>query len=136
MCPPRPSENESEPGLPPGADRFWGQMSQARAGRSSSEDAPEPDPVAEEEPATGQGHECLEWCPICRSHELLRGVTSPEVRQQLQTIQNEAMHVFRAFAAAYTERAAEDPFSRNRNGKDAKGPDGPDEPVVTDISID
>ncbi|MDQ2699948.1 MAG: hypothetical protein M3Y23_01330 [Actinomycetota bacterium] len=120
-------------------------MSQARAGRSgadgepASEPGPEPDSgqPGDAGPGTaqGHGHECLEWCPICRSHELLKGVTSPEIRQQLQSIQNEAMQVFRAFAAAYTERAAEDPLSRDRDAKAPRGGE-PDEPVVTDISID
>jgi len=112
-------------------------MSQARAGRTGAEQEPEPEPEAAATAGDGQPHECLEWCPICRSHELLRGVTSPEVKQQLLAIQNEAMNVFKAFAAAYSDRAAsEDPFSRGRHERPPNGPADPDEPVVTDISID
>ena len=143
MCPPRPSENDSEPALPPGAERFWGQMSQAKAGRSGAEEPrpePEPDPEAEAGSEPRHGHECLEWCPICRSSELLKGVTSPEVRHQLQSIQNEALQVVKAFAAAYSERTADDPLSRRRDaeggeaGRESKPPKPADAPI--DISIE
>jgi hypothetical protein len=117
-------------------------MSQAKGGRSRPKDEPE-DETGAEDPAgaaTGSGHECLEWCPVCRSAELLRGVNSPEVRQQLQSIQNEALNVFKAFMAAYTERAAEDPFSRRPDPGREGGRPRPetakpaDEPI--DISIE
>ncbi|HTU15029.1 MAG TPA: hypothetical protein VMF31_07520 [Solirubrobacterales bacterium] len=138
MCPPRPSENDAE-ALPPGAERFWGQFSQARAGRTGAEDKTGGDETAEATEA--QGHGCLEWCPICRSAELLKGATSPEVREQIHAIQSEAIQVFKAFAAAYSERTAEDPFSREhgetsgesrRREPDGSGP--PDAPI--DISIE
>ena len=148
MCPQRPSENESEPGLPPGADRFWGQMSQAKGGRSRTDEElpPEPEPEAAPggEPGPGEGHghghgnghECLEWCPICRSVELLRGASSPEVRQQLQAIQNEAMQVFKAFATAYAERSAEDPPPRRGAGAEPGEGRRPDPPAAAGEPID
>lgn len=146
----QPPEKDPTEDLPPGADRFWGQFSQARAGRSSG--------TAEKLGSADAGqhatdHECLEWCPICRSAELLRATASPEIRQQLQTIQNEAFQIFRAFAAAYAERTGHDPFdgpagsteSSSTNGRPARSPGegpagpgdpGPDEPEIKDISIE
>lgn len=127
-------------------------MSQAKGGRSGGQEEPPPEPdtgTGPEGDATreggpghghghgqGQGHECLDWCPICRSAELMKGINSPEVRQQLQSIQSEAMHVFRAFAAAYAERTGDDPFSR---GRDARGEDErrePEKPNPADTPID
>ena len=146
MYPQHKSENGSEPGLPPGADRFWGQFSEAKGGRTTSEEEPQEAPRqttdGESEPA-GSGHECLEWCPICRSAELLQAAASPEVRQQILSIQNEAVTILKAFAAAYAERTGEDPFSHgkaqsngNGNGNGHRPPPPPDEPKVTDISIE
>ncbi len=121
MCPPRPSDNDPET-LPPGAERFWGQFSEARAGRARNEEEPSPE---DGEKDAGHHQGCLEWCPICRSAELLRGATSPDVREQIHAIQNEAVQVFKAFAAAYAERTSDDPFSRDRNP-------GTDEPQRSD----
>lgn len=137
MCPPRPSENDSE-ALPPGAERFWGQFSEARAGRTRAEE--ESSPKDSGETSDGHGHGCLEWCPICRSAELLKGATSPEVREQISAIQSEAVQVFKAFAAAYNERTTEDPFSRHGTGdngdrrQEPEAPKPPDSPI--DISIE
>lgn len=145
MCPPRPSDNEAETGLPPGAERFWGQFSQARAGRAEIDEEPSgsQDPDGDQA-ANEPGHHCLEWCPICRSAELLQAATSPEVKQQIQAIQNEAIQVFKAFAALYAERTAnhspgsgtdsgQGSGNRSRPGKD--DPPDDDQPKVTDISI-
>lgn len=144
--PHRPEKSKTDD-LPPGADRFWGQFSQARAGRSEDE-GPDRGEAGREERGTGQ--ECLEWCPICRSAELLRATASPEMRRQLQTIQNEAFQIFRAFAVAYAERGSGDPFAGPGDGQgpapegkkpggrrsDDTGGDGPGEPRVSDISIE
>lgn len=135
MCPPRPSDNDSGSPLPPGADRFWGQMSKAGAGRSKAGE--EPAPEAAEEPGSETGHQCLEWCPICRSVELLGTATSPEVRQQVQAIQNEALQVMKAFVAAYTERSGQEPPAGHGSSQNGAAPDPePAEPRVRDISID
>jgi hypothetical protein len=138
MCPPHPSENESETNLPPGAERFWGQVSKTRAGRTG----PEQDETgpSSDEAGTEPVHECLEWCPICRSAELLREASPAEFRQQIGAIQNEAIQVMKAFAVAYAERNGDDSSAQPpdpagaKRGDSAKRPDG--EPVVTDISID
>ena len=148
MCPQHKSENGSDPGLPPGPDRFWGQFSEAKGGRKTSEDEAQEAPRqngngnGESEPA-GNGHECLEWCPICRSAELLHAAASPEVRQQIQSIQNEAVTILKAFAASYAERTGEDPFNQGNaasNGDGHGNDDGPrpepEGPKVTDISIE
>jgi len=146
MCPSHPSDNDSEAPLPPGADRFWGQMSKASNGRSKAEEEPAAEgPGADDageasgEPQKGHGHghECLEWCPICRSVEMLGTATSPEVRQQFQAIQNEAMQVMKAFVTAYTERTSQEasnPAGSSRNGAAPEAE--PEEPRVRDISID
>ncbi|MGK2931648.1 MAG: hypothetical protein ACSLFD_02530 [Solirubrobacterales bacterium] len=144
MCPQNKPENGSDPVLPPGADRFWGQFSEAKGGRTSSDEPRQtPRDDSREEPAAASGHECLEWCPICRSAELLQAAASPEVRQQIQSIQNEAITILKAFAASYAERTGngEDPFNQgkaetNGNGNGHRSPPEPDEPKVTDISIE
>jgi len=132
---PNDGQARSEPGLEPGADRFWGQFSQARAGRSRP-GPEEPEPGAEDraEPADGEGGpepgagtrpeaghahgECLEWCPICRSAELIRTAVPPELRDQAEALQREATHVLRAFLDAYAKRTA------GAGGPDGPGPEG------------
>ena len=93
--------------LPPGAERFWGQVSETRAGRSHGVEQSEEEPASQEEqqgPAEGESQACLEWCPICRSADLLRATTSPEAIGQVQAIQQEAVGVLKAFLNAYGER--------------------------------
>lgn len=141
MCPQQKSENGSEPGLPPGAERFWGQFSEAKGGRSTKGDEPRTAPETEngDQSGSGHGHECLEWCPICRSAELLKATASPEIRQQIQAIQSEALTILRAIASTYAERTGDDPFARGdaqTNGDAPRSNPKTDEPKVTDISID
>ena len=83
-----------------GADRFWGEFSRTRAGRSN----PGGSANGSDRGRRDGGTECLEWCPICRSAELIRGTASPDLRGQLEAIQNEAFNVMRAFMAAYAEK--------------------------------
>lgn len=123
-------------------------MSQAKGGRSGGQEEAPPEPETGAGPQSeaaqddapghghGQGHECLDWCPICRSAELMKGISSPEVRQQLQSIQSEAMHVFRAFAAAYAERTGDDPFSRSRDTPGGDERREPEKPAPGDAPID
>jgi len=124
--PPKSEQTEQ-----PGADRFWGQFSQSRAGRSktggpAAEEASGADP----DPSGAGGHEgCLEWCPICRSAELFKNTVSPELRQQAESIQHEAIGMLKAFLDAYSEKAGGGP------GPD-QDPEGPDTPRVTDIPVD
>ncbi len=132
--------------LPPGADRFWGQVSETRAGRShGSEDPGEEKPGPEQEAKPEQGPACLEWCPICRSADLVRATTSPEAIGQVQAIQHEAINVLKSFLAAYGERSGEPHGSGGRPGdsepgssssESGSGTSGSGERPVRDISID
>ena len=87
--------------LPPGADRFWGEFSRTRAGRSNRSSG---DGGSHGGPGSGQ--ECLEWCPVCRSADLIRATAPPDVKSQLEAIQHEAFNVMRAFLSAYSEKTS------------------------------
>src|SRR5215216_3207032 len=50
-------------------------------------------------------HECLEWCPICRAADVLRGSAPPELRDQWQAVQREALMTTRALIDTYREFA-------------------------------
>lgn len=143
---PRSKTTEHER-LPPGAERFWGQVSETRAGRSHAGEEPEEEPAAPEQEqgqAGGENHACLEWCPICRSADLLRATTSPEAIGQVQAIQQEAVGVLKAFLNAYGERgpAPGRPGESSDATKSGEGPSGHDSGAgdggrpVRDISID
>jgi hypothetical protein len=55
-------------------------------------------------PTHGGGHECLDWCPICRGAELLRAAVPPELQAQFQTVQRDALLMAQAMIAAQLER--------------------------------
>ena len=146
-----PADNRTTDHLPPGAERFWGQVSETRAGRSGrSQDSGGSgagDPGDAGEP-TGESHACLEWCPICRSADLLRATAPPEAIGQVQAIQQEAVNVLKAFLAAYGDRSgtggADAPGrageSRSEDGGGKPGDDreaeAPGERPFRDIWID
>lgn len=112
-----------------------------------------PDPAATGAGPSGGPHgshgECLEWCPICRSTELFRNTVTPEIREQAEALQREAVQIFRAFLTAYAERTG-GPGPAARGGPDADPGPGPDAPPddggraqdsgpdreVTDIPLD
>jgi len=60
------------------------------------------------------GHECLEWCPVCRTAEIVRHTFPPEVRAQLEEVQRDALVALRAIIDHYLERldGSERPTSR------------------------
>lgn len=60
-----------------------------------------------------EGHECLEWCPICRGAEVLRATASPELMEQLQHVQRGALVSMRALIDAYLERLDEEPATES-----------------------
>jgi len=68
------------------------------------------------EPVTGErgigesavGAECVEWCPICRTMDVLRASTTPQVRDQWQDIQREALLTLRTLAEHYIQRLGEE----------------------------
>lgn len=131
--PPKPEQTEQQPG----ADRFWGQFSQSKAGRSGgsgTSDNGETDAHGNGRGPAEEDH-CLEWCPICRSAELFRNTVSPELRQQAESIQHEALGVLKAFLDAYADKSA---GHYQPNGKpDSASPEqDPPAPRVTDIPLD
>jgi hypothetical protein len=86
----------------PGASRFWHEYSSARSGRTSARNG---EARSEERAGRADGeHECLEWCPICRGADVVRATTPPEFRQQLQSVQRDALVMMRALIDAYLER--------------------------------
>jgi hypothetical protein len=118
--PPKSEQTEK-----PGADRFWGQFSQSRAGRSDTGETG-PDTAPDEEANPGHGESCLEWCPICRSAELFRNTVSPELRQQAESIQHEAIGVLKAFLDAYVDKTGEQGSSpRNPRPPEPEQPPSP-----------
>lgn len=102
----RPGKRDHLDGLPPGAERFWGQFSETRAGRTNCQS--ESDPGRDgSDPGTGADHRCLEWCPICRSAEISGLTGTPDLLEYLQAIQGDLVTILRAFMNAYAERVAE-----------------------------
>jgi hypothetical protein len=60
-----------------------------------------------EPPSPSEAHqsfECLEWCPICRAADVLRATAPPELRDQWQSVQREALLTTRALIDVYLER--------------------------------
>jgi len=103
--PPKPDQETRQQ---PGADRFWGQFSQSKAGRTTGAGSGNgTGRAAGDDQAGAHDAHCLEWCPICRSAELFRTAVSPELRQQAESIQHEAMGVLKAFLDAYADKAGE-----------------------------
>src|SRR5262245_30262222 len=67
------------------------------------DDAP-PDPTAEPHV---HDHECLDWCPICRTADVVRASVPPELRDQWADVQREALATLRAMIDHYLARAEE-----------------------------
>lgn len=86
----------------PGASRFWHEYGSARSGRTSARNG-EARSEERAERLAGE-HECLEWCPICRGADVVRATTPPELRQQWQSVQRDALVMMRALIDAYIER--------------------------------
>src|SRR3954451_8429695 len=53
--------------------------------------------------------ECVEWCPICRTADVLRASAPPELRGQWQAVQREALLTTRALIDNYLERLDSEP---------------------------
>jgi hypothetical protein len=116
----RPGKRDHLDGLPPGAERFWGQFAETRAGRTSCQDDSGAGPNGRE-PAPDADHRCLEWCPICRSAELAGLAGTPDLLEYFQAIQGDLVTILRAFMDAYVERVAE-------AAPEASAPDGETDP--------
>ena len=59
-------------------------------------------------PSEQRSLECVEWCPICRAADVLRATAPPELRDQLQAVQREALLTTRALIDTYLERLDRD----------------------------
>jgi hypothetical protein len=81
-------------------------------GPDASRSAPE-DWAAALGGAHGGDTQCLEWCPICRTADVVRATASPELREQLNSIQREALITVRALLDHYLQRLDEQPRSAN-----------------------
>lgn len=55
-----------------------------------------------------EGHECLEWCPICRTADVVRASMPPELRDQWMDVQREALATLRAMIDHYLQRAEQE----------------------------
>ena len=51
--------------------------------------------------------QCFELCPICRGADVLRATATPEMREQLASVQREALVTMRALIDHYLERLDE-----------------------------
>jgi hypothetical protein len=51
--------------------------------------------------------ECVDWCPICRTADVVRATAPPELRDQWQAVQREALLTARALIDSYLERIEE-----------------------------
>ncbi len=94
-----------------GADRFWERYGEARRhGSRNGGDGGREAGGADAGHAAGPGkdqHVCLEWCPICRGAEVVRATTPPELREQLEAIQSDALSLVRALIDGYLARQGE-----------------------------
>lgn len=70
-------------------------------------------------------HRCLELCPICRAADLLRAGATPELREQWQTLQREALLALKAAVELYLERLE----AAERERPERPGPAARDIPI-------
>jgi hypothetical protein len=61
------------------------------------------------EPEAEHSFECVDWCPICRTADVLRATAPPELRDQWQSVQREALLTTRALIDSYLERLDSEP---------------------------
>jgi hypothetical protein len=66
---------------------------------------PEPDPIDPAAQPHAHDHECLEWCPICRTADVVRASVPPELRDQWADVQREALATLRAMIDHYLARS-------------------------------
>ena len=99
------------------AQRFWGEY--ARRTRPGGQRSASPEGSEEQNghgSAASQAHECLDWCPICRTADVLRASAPPELRDQVQGLQRDALVTLRALLDAYIERGGEGSRERRDSG--------------------
>src|SRR5215216_565343 len=104
MAEPQDRRPSGAPWEPTSPRRPSGEAAQA-GGPGASRSAPDDWSAA----LGGTEAECVDWCPICRTADVLRATTSPELREQLSQIQREALITVRAVLDHYLERLDEQP---------------------------
>jgi hypothetical protein len=65
-------------------------------------------------PHAADGRECVEWCPICRTADVVRASVPPEIRDQWHDVQREALVTVRALIDHYIERLERQPQTAAR----------------------
>jgi hypothetical protein len=110
-----PGEGPGDPSdRGPEAQRFWGEYARrTRPGGHREERGTARQAGNGQGSAAGHPHECLDWCPICRTADVLRSTASPELRGQIQSLQRDAVVTLRALLDAYLEHLGE---QRQRRG--------------------
>lgn len=112
------------PGPSAGANRFWEQYGEARrhGSRDGENGGGRKEAGAGQDAASAPAqHECLEWCPICRGAEVVRASTPPELRDQLEAIQRDALAMVKALIDAYLAKQADRSDARARKpGRDVE----------------
>ena len=97
------------------AQRFWGEYARrTRHGGQRTEREPQ-DGAGNGRGEIPQAHECVEWCPICRAADVLRASAPPELRDQVQSVQRDALVTLRALLDAYIERTGDGPRRDRRS---------------------
>ena len=61
-----------------------------------------------------QDSRCLEFCPICRTAEILRAAGPPELRGQLDDVGREALLTLKSLVDHYLERLDQRPAAEDR----------------------
>ena len=56
----------------------------------------------------------MEWCPICRTADVLRASTTPEVRERWQEMQREALLTVRALIDHYVQQLEDERAARQQ----------------------
>src|SRR2546423_1123154 len=104
------SQSGFEPGGSPGpeagpeARRFWGEPPRRTRPGGQREPREPGNETGNGRASASQSHECLDWCPICRTADVLRASAPPELRGQIQSLQHDALVTMRALLDAYIER--------------------------------
>lgn len=62
--------------------------------------------------------QCVEWCPICRTADLLRANATPELREQWTALQREALLTFRSLVDHYLGRLEDQPAQKGPHVQD------------------
>jgi hypothetical protein len=109
------SQRGFEPERPPeGANRFWQQYASARPHRAPRDGENGRRAADERDSRAVPDHECLDWCPICRGADVVRATAPPEIREQLQAFQRDALSMLRTLIDAYLARLESRPDERGR----------------------